>query len=84
VTVPDAQVLAAFRAHVERHILLNDLPKVLRDPWTVADLLKDNTEPMPASLCVLLRMPLGSIYAHGARELKTWIIQEAEREGRER
>ena len=58
----DGQLLAAFRAHVERRVFLDDLPIVLRDAWTVADLLRDNTEPMPASLCVLLRMAPCSIY----------------------
>ena len=48
----DAQLLAAFRAHIERRIALDDIPVMLRDPWTVADLLKDNTNvchSMPAN-----------------------------------
>jgi len=76
----DDQVLAAFRAHVERRISLDDIPVVLRDPWTVAELLKDNTDPMPTSLCVLLRVSPGTIYAHGACELKERILQQAKGE----
>ncbi|HEV2751655.1 MAG TPA: hypothetical protein VGV12_14125 [Gemmatimonadales bacterium] len=74
--MPEPQLAAAFRAHVER-ASLDNVAVVLRDPWTVAGLLKDNTEPMPASLCVLLRVPPHSIYANGAREIKARIMAEA-------
>jgi hypothetical protein len=81
--MPEGQLAAAFRAHIER-APLNDLPDGLQDPWTVADLLKDNTEPMPVSLCILLRLPAHSIYAHGARVLKARIMAEARSEDDER
>lgn len=74
--VPEPPLIAAFRAHIERRLSLDGVPPELRDPLSVCDLLRDNAEPMPTSLCVLLRLPPRSSYAQGVRELRGRLVKE--------